>query len=93
MNWKMPLAPKGLVVLWYEGGVRNEERAAAAIVKASSHSTVHLRVFGIDSDFDKECVRHMGDPLAKEYDRFNEGGWDYAGIPLEVLCGETDSVV
>ena len=76
-DYRMPAAYRGQIVLWYEGGVKNESRACPAIVKVESHSSLHLRVFGLDSDFDKECVRHVGDPNAKEHDRINEGGWDY----------------
>lgn len=76
-DYKMPLPFRGEIVLWYEGGVRDESRACPAIVQVESHSSLHLKVFGIDRDFTLTCVRHMDDPNAKEYDRTSEGGWDF----------------
>ncbi len=76
-EFRMPSVFRGQVVLWYEGGTRDESRACPAIVKVESHSSLHLKVFGLDHDFDQTCVRHMADPYAKEYDRINEGGWDF----------------
>ena len=76
-DYKAPVPHRGEIVLWYEGGTRNEARACPAIVKVENHASVHLKVFGIDHDFDQLCVKHMDDPNAKEYDRINEGGWDF----------------
>ena len=76
-SYKMPVPYRGQTVLWYEGGVRNEDRATPAVVLVESHSSLRLRVLGFDGTFDKECVRHLDDPIAKEYDKINEGGWDF----------------
>lgn len=75
-DYKMPAVRRGEIVDWFEGGVRNDERGCAAIVKVVGHNTLHLKVFGLDHDFDQTCVKHIDDPAAKEYDRVQEGGWD-----------------
>lgn len=76
-DYRMPVPYRGQLVLYYEGGVRNEDRACPAIVKAESHSSLHLHVFGQDNQFDVTCVRHLDDPNTKEWDKIENGGWDF----------------
>lgn len=76
-NYRMPQSHTGQIVLWYDMGVADDTRACPAIVKSTSQSTLHLKVFGIDGEFDRTCVRHVSDPFSKEFDRIQEGGWDY----------------
>jgi hypothetical protein len=73
---KMPVVRRGDVVIWYEGGVRNEERSAPAMVLKVQHNSLSLRVFGLENDLRFDCVKHMDDPYAREYERATEGGWD-----------------
>lgn len=76
-DYRMPVPYRGQIVLWYEGGVKNEDRAAPAVVLVENHSSLHLRVLGPEGNFDKTCVKHVDDPTAKEYDRIQEGGWNF----------------
>lgn len=79
-NYKMPQCFRGQIVRWYESGVKDDSRACPAIVLIENHSSLHVRVFGVEGNFDKTCVRHVNDPNAKEYDRINEGGWDFTQV-------------
>lgn len=81
--YKVPVPFRGQIVLWYPNGCRNEESACPAIVKVNGHSSVHLKVFTIDREVDYTCVRHMDDPNAREYDRIEGGGWDFANLPAK----------
>lgn len=87
-DWTMPAVYRGQIVLWYEAGVKDDSRACPAIVTVESYASLRLRVFGMDRDFTKECVRHISDPNAKEYDRLAEGAWDYAGSKVTSLVSQ-----
>lgn len=86
--YRMPQPHVGQIVLWYEAGVRNDQRACPAIVKVVSQSSLHLFVFGIDRTFDADCVRHLNDPLAREGERIDQGGWDFTLGPISKLPEE-----
>lgn len=67
----------GQIVLWFEGGVRDYDRACPAIVLSIHYGSVFLLVHGSDRDFRLEGVRHMDDATTRESDRISEGGWDF----------------
>lgn len=72
----------GQTVLWFEGGVRDYNRAAPAVVIRLHYGTVFLLVHGIDHDFRLEGVRHMDEAGVKEADRLESGGWDFCLKPF-----------
>lgn len=76
MDYRMPQARLGQIVEWYAGGTR-AEKPCCAIVKVPSHSSLHLKVFGAERDFDQTCVHHIDDPTTKEFDKNAEGCWDF----------------
>ena len=76
-EYKMPQPYRGQIVLWYESAVREDGRACPAIVKVDNHSSLHLHIYGLDQQFDITCVRHLDDPNTKEWDKLENGGWDF----------------
>jgi hypothetical protein len=85
MSYKMPQCYRGQIVRWYDGGVKDDSRACPAIVLVENHSSLHLKVWGLDGDFQKECVKHVSDPNAKEIERVDNGGWDYTEKDMPIL--------
>lgn len=77
-DYRMPTVRRGEIVDWYEGGSKNDDLAKPAIVLVATQGSLHLKVFDTNRDFTKECVKHIDDPFAKEYDRIQEGCWDFA---------------
>ncbi len=76
-DYRMPTVRRGEIVDWYEGGVKNDELAKPAVVLVATGGSLHLKVFDPNRDFTKECVKHVDDPNIKEYDRIQEGCWDF----------------
>ncbi len=76
-DFEMPAAYRGQIVLWYQNGVVNDDTACPALVKVDGRDSLHLKVFAIDCELDYTCVRHVSDPNAKEYDKIQNGTWDF----------------
>lgn len=78
-QYRMPAAEVGLPVLWYPGGDRNQQ-PAAAVVTAIGFDTLNLNLMMPQTYtmLIRDGVRHIDDKRAKTPELAENGAWDYA---------------